>query len=117
MDSGVPAPGSAASIVRWLTLGPVDSPWKPQLYGIQTTVTSWSPIFSACMRGVTSALTSSSPRADETLTQSPDTMSSFLARVTGSSTIGSGTSSLSHGMLRVVEPQHQCSATVDVIST
>jgi hypothetical protein len=28
----------------------VDSPWKPQLYGIQTTVTSWSPILSAFMR-------------------------------------------------------------------
>ncbi len=29
--SWVPAPGSEASIVRKLTLGPVDSPWKPQL--------------------------------------------------------------------------------------
>ena len=29
--SCVPAPGSVASIVMWLTLGPVDSPWKPQL--------------------------------------------------------------------------------------
>ena len=75
--SWVPAPGSVASIVRWLTLGPVDSPSKPQLYGIQTTVTSRSPIFSAFMRGVTRALTSSSPRADETRTQSPDFTSSF----------------------------------------
>src|SRR5262249_27439678 len=115
--SWVPAPGSAASIVRWLTLAPVDSPWKPQLYGIQTTVTSWSPILSAFMRGVTSALTSSSPRADDTLTQSPDVSPSFCASVTGSSSMGSGTSSLSHGMFRVVEPAHQCSATVDVIST
>ena len=57
--------------MRWLTLGPVDSPWKPQLYGIQTTVTSRSPIFSAFMRGVTRALTSSAPRADDTRTQSP----------------------------------------------
>ena len=117
MVSWVPAPGSVASIVRWLTLGPVDSPWKPQLYGIQTTVTSWSPIFSAFMRGVTSALTSSSPRADETRTQSPDFTSSFSARAIGSSSIGSGMSSLSQGMFRVVEPAHQCSATVDVIST
>ena len=115
--SWVPAPGSVASIVRWLTLGPVDSPWKPQLYGIQTTVTSRSPIFSAFMRGVTRALTSSSPRADETRTQSPDFTSSFWARATGSSSTGSGTSSLSQGMFRVVEPAHQCSATVDVIST
>src|SRR6478735_5337904 len=69
------------------------------------------------MRGVTSALTSSSPRADDSFTQSPDSMSSFLARVIGSSSIGSGTSSLSHGMFRVVDPAHQCSATVDVIST
>ena len=75
--SWVPAPGSEASIVRWLTLGPVESPWKPQLYGIQTTVTSRSPIFSAFMRGVTRALTSSSPRADETRTQSPDSTWSF----------------------------------------
>ena len=29
--SCVPAPGSEASIVRWLTLGPVERPWKPQL--------------------------------------------------------------------------------------
>ena len=29
--SWVPAPGSEASIVRWLTLGPVERPWKPQL--------------------------------------------------------------------------------------
>ena len=29
--SCVPAPGSTASIVRWLTLGPVERPWKPQL--------------------------------------------------------------------------------------
>ena len=29
--SWVPAPGSAASIVRWLTLGPVERPWNPQL--------------------------------------------------------------------------------------
>ena len=64
-------------MVMWLTLGPVDSPWNPQLYGIQTTVTSWSPIFSASMRGVTRALTSSSPRAEETRTQSPDFTSSF----------------------------------------
>ena len=117
MVSWVPAPGSVASIVRWLTLGPVDSPWKPQLYGIQTTVTSRSPIFSAFMRGVTRALTSSSPRAEETRTQSPDFTSSFWARATGSSSTGSGTSSLSQGMFRVVEPAHQCSATVDVIST
>ena len=80
-------------------------------------MTSLSPICSAFMRGVTSALTSSSPRADETRTQSPDAIWSFLARVRGSSRTGSGMSSLSHGMLRVVEPAHQCSATVDVIST
>src|SRR4029079_1082395 len=113
--SWVPAPGSVASMVMWLTLGPVDSPWKPQWYGIQTTVTSWSPIFSAFMRGVTRALTSSSPRADETLTQSPDWMPTCCARVAGNSTIGSGTSSFSHGMFLVVDPAHQCSATVDVI--
>src|SRR5262245_18993857 len=35
----------------------------------------------------------------------------------GISTTGSGTSSFSHGMLRVELPPHQCSATVDVIST
>ena len=29
--SWVPAPGSFASIVRWFTLTPVESPWKPQL--------------------------------------------------------------------------------------
>src|SRR6185369_4815765 len=29
--SCVPAPGSTASIVRWFTLGPFASPWKPQL--------------------------------------------------------------------------------------
>src|SRR6516162_4226688 len=29
--SCVPAPGSRASIVRWFTLGPRDSPLKPQL--------------------------------------------------------------------------------------
>src|SRR5687767_4665992 len=69
------------------------------------------------MRGVTSALTSSSPRADDTLTQSPDSISSFFARVPGNSNTGSGISSLSQGMLRVVEPAHQCSATVDVSST
>src|SRR5215211_1173041 len=74
-------------------------------------------MFSAFMRGVTSALTSSSPRADDTLTQSPDSISSFFASVLGSSSTGSGMSSLSQGMLRVVEPAHQCSATVDVIST
>src|SRR6185436_725510 len=102
--SCVPAPGSEASIVRWLTLGPVERPWKPQLYGIQTTVTSWPPMFSAFIRGVTRALTSSSPRADDTRTQSPDSISSFWARATGSSTIGSGTSSLSQGIFRVVEP-------------
>src|SRR4030095_9395503 len=84
--SWVPAPGSAASIVRWLTLGPVDSPWKPQLYGIQTTANSWSAILIAFRRGGTRALTSSSPRADDTLTQSPDLISSFWARVVGIST-------------------------------
>ena len=66
--------------MMWLTLGPVDSPWYPQLYGIQTTVTWWSPIFSSFIRGVTRALTSSSPRADETRTQSPDITPSFWAR-------------------------------------
>src|SRR6185295_2868595 len=115
--SWVPAPGSVASIVRWLTLGPVERPSKPQLYGIQTIVTSRSPIFSAFIRGVTRALTSSSPRADETRTQSPDSIPSLWARATGISSTGSGMSSLSQGMFRVVEPAHQCSATVDVIST
>src|SRR5580692_8985801 len=75
--SWVPAPGSAASMVRKFTLAPVERPLKPQLYGIQTTVTSRSPIFNAFLRGVTRALTSSSPRADETRTQSPDFTPSF----------------------------------------
>ncbi len=103
--------------MRWLTLGPVERPWKPQLYGIQTMVTSRSPIFNAFIRGVTRAFTVSSPRADETWTQSPDLTPSFWARATGISRTGSGTSSFSHGMLRVVDPAHQCSATVEVIST
>src|SRR5688572_30330521 len=69
------------------------------------------------MRGVMRALTSSSPRADDTRTQSPDSTPSFWASVLGNSSTGSGISSLSQGMFRVVDPAHQCSATVDVIST
>ena len=40
-------------MVRWFTLGPVDSPWKPQLYGIQTMVTSWPSTWIGFIRGVT----------------------------------------------------------------
>jgi hypothetical protein len=80
-------------------------------------VTSWSPILSGFIRGVTRALTVSSPRADETLTQSPDLTDSFSASPGGISRTGSGISSFSQGTLRVVEPPHQCSATVDVMST
>src|SRR5262245_15112706 len=74
-------------------------------------------MFSVCIRGVTTALTTNSPRADETLTESPDFTASFCASAIGISSIGSGTSSLSQGMLRVVEPAHQCSATVEVMRT
>ena len=56
------------------------------------------------MRRVTTAFTTISPRAEDTRTLSPVLMPSFCASDTGSSIIGSGTSSLSHGMLRVVEP-------------
>src|SRR3954447_24557430 len=67
--------------------------------------------------GVGTAFTNTSPRADDTFTQSPVLMPSFFARGSGISIMGSGTSSFSHGMLRVDEPEHQCSATVDVIRT
>ena len=73
--------------------------------------------FSGFIRGVTTAFTVSSPRADETFTMSPDFTPSFSPSDFGISIVGSGTSSLSHGMLRVVEPAHQCSATVDVMRT
>src|SRR3954469_15264586 len=96
---------------------PVESPLKPQLYGIHTIVTSLPATFRVCMRGVTSAFTFTSPRADDTFTMSPDCTESFSASEIGISIIGSGDSSLSHGMLRVVDPAHQCSATVDVIRT
>src|SRR5215831_11295735 len=69
------------------------------------------------IRGVTTALTVISPRAELTFTQSPDFTESFCPRLTGSSIVGSGTSSLSQGMFRVVDPAHQCSATVEVIRT
>src|SRR4051794_39692534 len=104
-------------MVRWFTLGPVDSPRKPQLYGIHTTVTSWPSACIAFIRGVTTAFTVSAPRADDTLTQSPVLSESFFARLSGISSMGSGTSSFNHGTLRVEEPPHQCSATVEVMST
>jgi hypothetical protein len=73
--------------------------------------------FNVRIRGVTIALAVTSPRDDDTRTKSPDCNDSFCASETGTSIIGSGTSSFSHGMFRVVDPAHQCSATVDVIST
>src|SRR3954470_17053649 len=79
--------------------------------------TTWPVILSDCMRRVTSALTVTSPRADVTRVQSPDLMPNLSASECGNSIIGSGASSLSHGMLRVVEPAHQCSASDDVINT
>src|SRR6185295_2635642 len=115
--SCVPAPGSVASIVRWLTLAPGERPEKPQLYGIQTIVTSLPSTWRGFIRGVTSALTVSSPRAEEIVTSSPLFTPSFCPSDGGISTTGSGMSSFNHGMLRVDEPPHQCSATVDVIST
>src|ERR1700741_46717 len=39
-------------MVMRVTLGPVESPWYPQLYGIQTTGTSRGPIFRAFLRGL-----------------------------------------------------------------
>ena len=69
------------------------------------------------MLGVTTAFTATSPRAEDTFTQSPVFTPSFRPRVSGISSMGSGTSSFSHGILRVEEPAHQCSATVDVIRT
>ncbi len=69
------------------------------------------------MRGVTTALTVTWPRAEETFTQSPDLTESFCPRLSGISIMGSGTSSFNHGMLRVEEPPHQCSATVEVMRT
>src|SRR5215472_11574438 len=80
-------------------------------------VTSRPSAWMDFIRGVTTALTVSSPRAEETFTQSPLFTEIFFPRLSGSSIIGSGTSSLSHGMFRVVDPAHQCSATVEVIRT
>ena len=58
------------------------------------------------------------PRAEETVTMSPALHAELLRRAIGGiSTTGSGTSSFNQGMLRVEEPPHQCSATVDVMST
>src|SRR5436190_1222299 len=105
--SWVPAPGSTASIVRWLTLGPVEIPLNPQLYGIHTIVTSWPSIFSVCILGVATAFTVTSPRADETLTQSPVLTPILRASDSGISMTGSGISSFSQGILRVVDPPHQ----------
>ncbi len=69
------------------------------------------------MRRGTTAFTTISPRAEVTRARSPVSMPSLAASGMGSSIIGSGTSSLSQGRLRVVEPPHQCSATVDVMRT
>src|SRR5262249_41859845 len=115
--SFVPAPGAPAAMVSTLTLGPVERPLKPQLYGIQTIGTSWPAMRSDFIRRVTTALTTSSPRAELTRVQSPVLIPSFWPSSTGSSIIGSGASSLSHGMLRVVDPAHQCSAIDEVIRT
>ncbi len=104
-----PAPGSTASIVRTFALGPVLSPLKPQLYGIQTVITSSPLILRTCMRLVTTALTVTSPRADVTCANSPCFTPILVASFSGISTTGSGTNSFSQGTLRVVEPQHQCS--------
>src|SRR6186713_2923400 len=80
-------------------------------------VTSVPSTWSGFIRGVTTAFTVSSPRAEETLTQSPVFTPSFRPRDSGSSHVGSGISSLSQVTFRVVEPPHQCSASVEVIST
>src|SRR4029077_4804944 len=69
------------------------------------------------MRGVTTAFTVSSPRAEETFTHSPVFTPSFCPSVSGTSSTGSGISSFNHGILRVEEPPHQCSATVEVMRT
>ena len=90
---------------------------KPQLYGIHTTATSRPSTRIICILGVTTAFTVTSPRAEETVTQSPVLTFSCRARPSGISTTGSGTISFSHETFRVVEPPHQCSATVEVMST
>src|SRR3954467_8507303 len=79
--------------------------------------TSWPAIRSDCILRVTTALTTTSPRAEDTRVKSPDLMPSFAAREGGSSTVGSGAISFSEGMLRVVDPAHQCSAGDDVMRT
>src|SRR4249920_3235775 len=80
-------------------------------------MTSCPPALIGFIRGVTTALTVREPRADETFTRSPDFTPSLAPSDFGISMVGSGISSLSHGMFRVVEPAHQCSATVDVMRT
>ena len=80
-------------------------------------VTSWPAIRSGCIRRVTTALTTTSPRAEDTRVKSPDLMPSFEAREGGNSMVGSGAISFSQGMLRVVDPAHQCSARDYVMST
>jgi hypothetical protein len=42
-------------MVRWFTLGPVESPLNPQLYGIHTIVTSLPFTLSDFIRGVIAA--------------------------------------------------------------
>src|SRR3954471_24055599 len=79
--------------------------------------TSWPAMRSDCILRVTTAFTTTSPRAEETRVKSPVLMPSFEAREGGSSTVGSGAISFSQGMFRVVDPAHQCSASDEVMST
>src|SRR5258705_521230 len=61
-------------------------------------------MFSGFIRGVTTTFTVIFPRAEETSTQSPDFTPIFWPRVNGISQVGSGISSLSQGVFRVVDP-------------
>src|ERR1051325_2923216 len=79
--------------------------------------TSWPAIRSDCILRVTTAFTTTSPRAEDTRVRSPLLIPSFEASEGGSSTEGSGAISFSQGMLRVVDPAHQCSAREEVMST
>src|SRR5512138_3044704 len=69
------------------------------------------------MRLVTTARTTTEPRAEETRIFSPDRIRFARANDSGSSHHGSGASSFSHGTLRVTEPLHQCSVMLAVQST